>query len=362
MEPTNTAGTPIMDERQKLQIALEEDKLRAEIERVRSEASSLKAPWWRSGFSIATLTAILTVMLPVTTAIQAHIQKEKELEIQRIQKEKELEIQSLKLKHDVASEDLKQKEAIRAGYLDRALSIDNRSMILRFVQHTAVDEGLKLWATKEAELIENEKRLRKEIDEAKATAAQASLSLVKNRKGNEPARQGDDVVRQKELEEVRKTLQKANETITVLRSQLQFSSSRQQANPFFSILWVDGDFGSRYSTHSDLEVCGISIYNTSSMEDARRLISQQSFKLVITDMERSGDSTAGYSLLRWIRSNHPALPVIMYWQEGGSRENQDIARKSGALLSTGDGSELIAAVADLFKVPCGDELFDDVPN
>jgi DNA-binding NtrC family response regulator len=98
------------------------------------------------------------------------------------------------------------------------------------------------------------------------------------------------------------------------------------------------------------------------MEEARKLIAQQSFNLVITDVERPGDSTAGYSLLRWVRGNHPSLPVILYPRGGGSRESRETAQKTGAFLSTDDTGELVNAVANILGVPCGDGPFIWHPN
>jgi len=74
-------------------------------------------PWWKSGATITTLTAIVVASVPVTTAVQGWVQKNREL----------------------ALEDRKQTENIRTSYLERLKVPGEHLRTLRFVIATTND-------------------------------------------------------------------------------------------------------------------------------------------------------------------------------------------------------------------------------
>jgi hypothetical protein len=93
-----------------------------------------KSPWWRSGSLIATLTAIVAAILPVTTAVQEHYRTSRELKL----------------------EESKQANEIRTGYLDRLDKPGARLRTLRFVLATTDDTALKAWAQAETLQVQSE--------------------------------------------------------------------------------------------------------------------------------------------------------------------------------------------------------------
>ena len=93
-----------------------------------------KAPWWRNGTLVATLTAIIAAVLPVTTAVQEHYRTNREL----------------------ALEESKQANEIRTGYLDRLDKPGARLRTLRFVLATTDDAALKAWAQAETLQVQGE--------------------------------------------------------------------------------------------------------------------------------------------------------------------------------------------------------------
>jgi hypothetical protein len=93
-----------------------------------------RAPWWRKATTITTLTAIIAAVLPVTTAVQAHYQKERELVLQ----------------------ESNQAHAIRTGYLDRLDKPGAKLRTLRFVLATANDPALETWAKEEMKVVQAE--------------------------------------------------------------------------------------------------------------------------------------------------------------------------------------------------------------
>lgn len=117
----------------------EGDRLKQELDnaRTRVELDALTKPpppWWRKGTIVTTLTAIVAAVIPVTTAIQAHYQKERELVLQ----------------------ESKQAHEIRTSYLDRLDKPGARLRALRFVVATSSDPVLKKWASLEIVIVQAE--------------------------------------------------------------------------------------------------------------------------------------------------------------------------------------------------------------
>ncbi len=98
------------------------------------EGARLAPPWWRQGSVVTTLTAIVAAVIPVTTAIQEHFQKVREL----------------------ALEESKQAHEIRTSYLDRLDKPGARLRTLRFVLAVSDDSALKKWAQEETAQVQSE--------------------------------------------------------------------------------------------------------------------------------------------------------------------------------------------------------------
>jgi len=77
--PTAAAGSTdlpnLRHESERLKLERDNAQLRAEL----AQLTKPPTPWWRKGTFVTTLTAIIAAVIPVTTAVQAHYEKEREL-------------------------------------------------------------------------------------------------------------------------------------------------------------------------------------------------------------------------------------------------------------------------------------------
>ena len=142
--------------------SVELTQLRAENAQLRAKiggASTPALPWWKSGATITTLTAIVVASVPVTTAVQGWVQKNREL----------------------ALEDRKQTENIRTSYLERLKVPGEHLRTLRFVIATTNDSPLRAWAEQEKKVVEGELRgLDDEIKRAEEAVDRANKSCSYN--------------------------------------------------------------------------------------------------------------------------------------------------------------------------------------
>jgi hypothetical protein len=125
----NSASAPAVRSTELVTLRSESERLKLERDnaQLRAELAQLSRPWWRKGSIITTLTAIIAAAVPVTTAVQAHYEKERELALQKS----------------------KQDHEIRSSYLDRLDKPGGKLRTLRFVVATIEDPVMKRWAVEE---------------------------------------------------------------------------------------------------------------------------------------------------------------------------------------------------------------------
>jgi hypothetical protein len=111
---------------------LEKLKLHKQRLELKTQIDALTAPWWRKVSLIATMTAIIAAVLPVTTAIQKHYENEREF---RLQKQR-------------------QENDIRMAYLAQFRVPGQRMMTLRFLLATSTDPRLLEWASVEKKFVQ----------------------------------------------------------------------------------------------------------------------------------------------------------------------------------------------------------------
>jgi CheY-like chemotaxis protein len=108
-----------------------------------------------------------------------------------------------------------------------------------------------------------------------------------------------------------------------------------------SVLWVDDNpEGNVYENHM-LSSLGLSITQVTTSEAALSLLKRRRFDLVITDLTRDEDASAGLKLLREISDG---FPRIVYALEPGEREQE--ALKLGAAAVTTTPGDLLQAVLE----------------
>jgi DNA-binding response OmpR family regulator len=76
------------------------------------------------------------------------------------------------------------------------------------------------------------------------------------------------------------------------------------------ILIVESDVLIRHPLAEYLRDCGFRVLEASSTTEARQVLAEGSLRadVVLADADASGD---GFALAAWIRSNHPAVRVIL---------------------------------------------------
>jgi len=113
-------------------------------------------------------------------------------------------------------------------------------------------------------------------------------------------------------------------------------------------LWVDDNPGNNAYERAALEAIGISFVLSTSTEDALVKLNNQSFDLVLSDMSRPPDNTAGFTLLDAIRQAGKKIPFIIY---AASSNPEFVAQaiKRGALGETNRPDELFKLVISAIK-------------
>jgi hypothetical protein len=197
-----TAGADGHAELPSLRSEGERLKLERDNAQLRAELAQLDNPWWRKGSIVTTLTALIAAVVPVTTAVQAHYQKERELALQ----------------------ESKQAHEIRTSYLDRLDKPGAKLRTLRFVLATTNDPTLKAWAEEE------KKEVKAELDEIDrkiaAIDADAEVARSSEKVLDEKIRTADEAVKAGQTGADRKAAQ-AN--LDLLRRQKYEIEQRLQA-------------------------------------------------------------------------------------------------------------------------------------
>jgi CheY-like chemotaxis protein len=78
------------------------------------------------------------------------------------------------------------------------------------------------------------------------------------------------------------------------------------------ILWVDDQPGNNLNEIRVLKGFGIGIDQVKSTTEARNRLPGRTFDLILSDMDRDGDSKAGMELLRALRSSGCLIPLVFY--------------------------------------------------
>jgi CheY-like chemotaxis protein len=114
------------------------------------------------------------------------------------------------------------------------------------------------------------------------------------------------------------------------------------------VLWVDDRPMNNVYERQALEALGIQFTISKSTEDALERLERKRYDLIISDMGRSLDQHAGYTLLEQVKARNITTPFIIY---AGSKKPEYIteARKRGAYGTTNDPQELLEFVVGALK-------------
>ena len=130
-----TVGDPAQLQAEKEELELENTELRMR----------LRGGWWRRGAVVIAITTILAAVAPVTSAIRAHFEIERDLALQES-----------KQQHEMALDRERQLEQVRNASLDPLRPPAERVRALRFLLANAPDPALKKWAEAEKLALEAE--------------------------------------------------------------------------------------------------------------------------------------------------------------------------------------------------------------
>lgn len=115
-----------------------------------------------------------------------------------------------------------------------------------------------------------------------------------------------------------------------------------------NVLWVDDHPENNTSERRSLEASGVRFVLAVSTGEALEIVQRQSFDLIISDMGRSLDPQAGYTLLERLRAGGDRTPFIIY---SSSRYSSNVAEAQarGAIGVTGSPTVLINMVLTVLR-------------
>ena len=113
-----------------------------------------------------------------------------------------------------------------------------------------------------------------------------------------------------------------------------------------SILWVDDNPVNNELAVRALRKLSLDVEQATTTQMGLDAMARRYFDLVISDMGRGSDLRAGYELLDAIRTQHNAVPFLIFAGSDNAEFRREAAQR-GAQLSTNDMLELIDAVIRL---------------
>jgi hypothetical protein len=87
-------GQPASDDKHLIKLLSKNERLKVERSNalLRAEIASSVAPWWRKATTVTTLAALFAAVIPITTAIQGHLAKTREMALQTSKQDQELPV------------------------------------------------------------------------------------------------------------------------------------------------------------------------------------------------------------------------------------------------------------------------------
>jgi CheY-like chemotaxis protein len=107
-----------------------------------------------------------------------------------------------------------------------------------------------------------------------------------------------------------------------------------------AVLWVDDNPENNALIIDQLRTAGTTVDLARSSKEALRLAASTSYRVVISDMGRGFDNTAGVKLVRELKDAGLQLPIIIFAGPRGVRQHAEEARRAGADQVTASATEL----------------------
>jgi CheY-like chemotaxis protein len=269
------------------------------------------APWWRNGRTITALAALFAAVVPITTVLEAYVEKER----------------------SGALEVLKYAEAARETYLDRISKTTNaeRLAVLRFVLATSSDPKLLEWARAEKALVDADAKTEKEIADAEAKAKEQTQKLQVAL--NTAVSDGPD--KQKAISDLQTKVASARNEARAKRENLRLPSApnlaaQSAAARQATILWIDANPSNNLALKDVLEAYGLVVVAVTSNVEAEKFLAANQPDLIIAD-----------TLVDSLNGRKSRIPWVVF---SANRTIRDEAAKRGAFGSTDRPSELLQMV------------------
>lgn len=126
-----------------------------------------------------------------------------------------------------------------------------------------------------------------------------------------------------------------------------FLSTRQSRN----VLWVDDNPANNASIVKHLNGKGLNTVISLNNNDALEKLSSIEFELIISDMNRDGNSLEGIDLIESIRAKDNLVPIIIYSSSAAADSSKiNRAMSSGANLVTSNYKQLINKVNKIVEL------------
>ncbi len=111
-----------------------------------------------------------------------------------------------------------------------------------------------------------------------------------------------------------------------------------------TLLWVDDNPNNNVFEKQALAALGIIISDARSTDEAVTLLRNQHFDVIVSDMKRGDNTTAGYDLLSQVIASRPSPPLIFYTSSANAAL-EEAAKQKGAFGETNNPERLILLVA-----------------
>ena len=116
-----------------------------------------------------------------------------------------------------------------------------------------------------------------------------------------------------------------------------------------SILWVDDFPDNNLRERRVLEDAGCIVDLAISTEEAQGRLVDKRYFLVITDMKRGSNSTAGMDLLQWLQDQGIVTPSIVYASNWAAATYENQAKDAGSVMITAGVISLLDGVRQIFS-------------
>lgn len=123
-----------------------------------------------------------------------------------------------------------------------------------------------------------------------------------------------------------------------------------------SILWVDDFPENNAREHRVLRDAGCVVDLAVSTQEAKKLLTEKRYFLIITDMGRGQNSTAGLELLEWRKAQGLATPTFLYASSSAIALHGEQATSQGCTLCTAGVVTLIDGIYHVLR-----EFQDRIP-